>query len=57
MFKSSDVERSTPLSWYSDLREGDSALMILVPLMWDDEASSGGANDKVRDWDKLPLRG
>lgn len=31
--------------------------MILVPLMWDDEASSGGANDKVRDWDKLPLRG
>ena len=57
VFKASAVGRSTPRSWYSDLRGGDSALTILVPLMWDDEASSGGANDKVGDWNKLPLRG
>lgn len=57
VFKASAVGRSTPPSWYSDLRGGDSALTILVPLMWDDEASSGGANDKVGDWNKLPLRG
>lgn len=54
--KTCEVERCAPLSWYSDLREGDTAQLVLVPLMWDDEASSGHTDEKAGEWNELPRR-